>query len=79
MATRDKELKSAFKWKTAGKLLANYVKSLQAEIEMLLDFTGVGNVRDLSEENITALTYDAAAICGVGLVGYDKELPMWFR
>ena len=79
MATKDRELKSTFNWKTAGKKLANYLRVLQSEIEMLMDFAGVGNVRDLSEKHVSALTYDAAAICGVNLVGYDKELPMWFR
>lgn len=79
MATKDKELKSTFNWKVAGKKLANYIRALQSEIEMLVDFAGVGNVRDLGEKHVSALTYDAAAICGINLVGYDKELPMWFR
>jgi hypothetical protein len=79
MATKDRELKATFNWKTAGKNLANYIRAIQSEIEMLMDFTGVGNVRDLNEKHVSALTYDAAAICGINLVGYDKELPMWFR
>jgi hypothetical protein len=79
MATKDKELKSIFDWKTAGKNLGNYIKALQSEIEMLVDYAGVGNIRDLNENHVSALTYDTAAICGINLIGYDKELPMWFR
>jgi glutamate synthase domain-containing protein 2 len=79
MATKDKELKSIFDWKAAGKKLANYIKALQSEIELLMDFSGVGNVQDLGAKHVSTLTYDAAAICGINLIGYDKELPMWFR
>ena len=79
IATGDQNLKANFKWKLAGKKLANYLKATKKEIEILTDFAGVNNVRDLSGKNIIALTYDAAAITGVKLVGYDRELPMWFH
>ena len=79
IATRNPQLKSNFDWKIAGKRLANYIKATKREIELLLEFIGVDGVQDLSSRHVMALTYDAAAITGVKLVGYDRELPMWFH
>lgn len=79
IATKDSNLKSKFNWKIAGKRLANYIKATKKEIELLMDFVGVRDVKYLNSRHITALTYDAAAITGVKLVGYDRELPMWFH
>ncbi len=79
IATKDPRLKSRFKWKNAGKWLANYINTTKKEIELLLKSTGVQDLKNLSSSNIEALTYDAAAITGVKLIGYDRELPMWFH
>ena len=79
IATKDPDLKSQFNWKTAGKALGNYLKATKKEIELLLGITGVSSIKDLNSRHIMALTYDAAAITGSRLVGYDKELPMWFH
>jgi glutamate synthase domain-containing protein 2 len=79
MVTRDEGLKSRFKWKDAGKKLANYLAGTKLELEAALDHVGVDTVKDLNEKHIAALTYDSAAISGVKLVGYDRELPMWFH
>lgn len=79
IVTRDEGLKSRFKWKDAGKKLANYLSAIKLEIEVVLDQVEVDSVKDLNEKHIAAITYDSAAISGVKLVGYDKELPMWFH
>jgi glutamate synthase domain-containing protein 2 len=79
MITRDEGLKSRFKWKEAGKKLANFLSATKLEMEMELDHVGADSVKELNERHIAALTYDSAAISGVKLVGYDKELPMWFH
>jgi hypothetical protein len=79
MSTRDEGLKTRFKWKVAGKKLANFISATKLEMDVLLDYVGVDSVGDLSEKHIVALTYDSAAISGVKLVGYDRELPMWFH
>lgn len=79
IATRVQQLKANFDWKIAGKKLANYIKATKKEIEILMDFLGIDDIGDIDRGHITALTYDAAAISGVKLVGYDRELPMWFH
>ncbi len=79
IATRDPGLKNKFNWKTAGKKLASYIKATNTEIETIMDFLGANSVKELNNKHITALTYDAAAITGTKLVGYDRELPMWFH
>jgi len=79
IATRVQQLKSNFDWKIAGKKLANYIKATKKEIEILMDFIGIRDVGDINRSHVMALTYDAAAISGVKLVGYDRELPMWFH
>lgn len=79
ISTRVQQLKSNFDWKIAGKKLANYIMATKKEIEILMDFIGVEDIGDISNGHIMALTYDVAAISGVKLVGYDRELPMWFH
>jgi len=39
----------------------------------------VGGARLLrrGRENLRALTYDAAALSGIKLAGYDERLPWW--
>ncbi len=79
IATKDSDLKAKFKWKIAGKRLANHLKATRKEIEMIMDVAGVASVKDLSSKHIVALTYETAAITGIRLTGYDRELPMWFH
>jgi glutamate synthase domain-containing protein 2 len=79
IVTRDSELKSKFNWKSAGKGLANYLKATNMEIETIMESLGVRDFKELDSEHVTALTYDAAAITGIKLAGYDRELPMWFH
>jgi glutamate synthase domain-containing protein 2 len=79
IVTRDEALKTKFKWKGAGKQLANFISATKLEMEVLMDYMGVSSVKDINEKNVLALTYDSAAISGVKLVGYNRELPMWFH
>lgn len=79
IATEDPNLMKRFNWKIAGKRLANYLKATRDEIEILVALTGSDDAKLLSHENIRAVTYDAAAVTGLKLMGYEKELPMWFH
>jgi hypothetical protein len=38
---------------------------------------GVRDPRDLTFEHLRALTYDAAALSGARLAGFDERLPWW--
>jgi glutamate synthase domain-containing protein 2 len=77
--TKDEALKTKFKWKEAGKQLANFISATKLEMEVLMDYIGVSSINEVAERHIMALTYDSAAISGVKLMGYDRELPMWFH
>jgi glutamate synthase domain-containing protein 2 len=79
ISTRDNRLRSNFNWKNQGKKLTNYLNALKKEIEILIDIMDIENVKDLENDHIMALTYDTASITGVKLIGYDRELPMWFH
>ena len=79
IATKDQQLRTKFSWKIAGKHLANQINATKNDIELLLNYLGIQDIKNLNQKHITALTYDAAAITGVKLIGYDRELPMWFH
>ncbi len=79
LATKESRLRSNFNWKTAGKKLSNYLNAVKSEMELFMDYIGVAELKDLNTGHIAALTYDTAAISGVKLIGYDRELPMWFH
>ena len=61
----DGECQSA-KLKTFGSDLAKTIGSL-----------GVGNISDLSSDNLRTTDQNTAAMTGVAIAGYDSVLPMW--
>jgi glutamate synthase domain-containing protein 2 len=79
IATMDARLEAKLDWKTAGKSLANYLAALTDEVKLLTAATGHTTVRGVSMDDLRALTYDAAALTGVKLAGYERALPMWMH
>jgi glutamate synthase domain-containing protein 2 len=79
IATLDPKHESKLDWKAAGKSVANYINALSDEVKLLAAACGHTNIHAASTEDLRALTYDAAAITGVKLVGYEKSLPMWMH
>ena len=79
IATMDPNLESKLDWKTAGRSVANYINALSDEIKLLAAACGHASIHSASDEDLRALTYDAAAITGLKLAGYDKSLPMWMH
>jgi glutamate synthase domain-containing protein 2 len=75
----DARLEAKLDWKTAGKSLANYLAALTDEVKLLTAATGHTTVRGVSMDDLRALTYDAAALTGVKLAGYERALPMWMH
>lgn len=55
--------------KSAGKL--------KQEIIRLVGMCGHNSLSSLSTEDLYALSYDAAAVTGLRLAGYDSRLPIW--
>jgi glutamate synthase domain-containing protein 2 len=79
IATLDPALEAKLDWKSAGKCLANYIAALTDELKLLCASAGHTSSKGASLEDLRALTYDAAALTGVKLAGYDKSLPMWLH
>lgn len=64
-------------WKKSGARLANYLKATTDEVKVLTALSGHRRISDLSKDDLVATTYDAAAVTGVKLMGYDRPLPIW--
>jgi len=79
IATTDPRLESKLDWKTAGQSLANYLTALNDEVKLLAAATGHATIHGLTPDDLRALTYDAAALTGVKLAGYERVLPMWMH
>ncbi|MEM2901031.1 MAG: FMN-binding glutamate synthase family protein [Thermoplasmata archaeon] len=77
LATQDPKLESKLDWKTAGERIGRFISSITEELKLLCALSGHASVRELTNEDLRALTYDAAAITGIKLIGYDQQLPMW--
>ena len=79
IATTDPRLEAKLDWKTAGQSLANYLAALNDELKLLTAATGHTTVHGITMEDLRALTYDAAALTGAKLAGYERVLPMWMH
>lgn len=66
-------------WRLAGRSLANYLQALTDEVRVLTAATGHTSTAALGPEDLRALTYNAAALTGLKLAGYDRQLPMWMH
>jgi hypothetical protein len=64
-------------WKAVGDQLSHALRTLWEDAQRAAAFAGERDPRDLSRENLRALTYDAAALSGVKLAGFDERLPWW--
>jgi len=64
-------------WKSTGDRLGTALRVLWHDAQRASAAVGVRDPRDLSPENLRALTYDAAALSGVPLAGFDARLPWW--
>ncbi|MBU3901988.1 MAG: hypothetical protein KKE04_01315, partial [Candidatus Thermoplasmatota archaeon] len=57
--------------------VSNFIKKMNEEIKNITASVGHSSINGLSRNDLMALTYDAAAVTGVKLIGYDRVLPMW--
>lgn len=57
--------------------ISNLIRAFEDELKVLVALSGHHTIDDLGPDDLRALTYDAAAISGAKLVGYERELPMW--
>lgn len=57
--------------------VSNFINRMNEEIKNITALVGHSSISELSRNDLMALTYDAAAVTGVKLIGYDRVLPMW--
>jgi len=62
---------------TVSSEVSSFIKKMNEEIKNIVAFTGHNSINELNKNDLMALTYDAAAVTGVKLIGYDRVLPMW--
>jgi hypothetical protein len=62
-------------WKATGDRLALALRVMWDDAKQASAGAGVRDPRDLGVENLRALTYDAAALSGLPLAGYEARLP----
>jgi glutamate synthase domain-containing protein 2 len=79
IATVDPKLESKLNFKEAGKGLANLMSALMADMKALACSAGLKDMSEASMRNLRAITFDAAAMTGVRLLGFDRSLPMWLQ
>ena len=61
----------------AGQRLANFIHATAEEIKILTMLSGHRRIVDLSTEDLRAMDLNTAALTGLKLAGYERQLPMW--
>ncbi len=63
--------------KGAARGVDNYIKALDQELRMLIALTGHHSITEVGLDDVRGMTYEAATVAGVKLMGYERVLPMW--
>ena len=74
VTTQDPELMARLDVEEAAERVVNFINTMTMELQMLARACGKANVHDLEPEDLRALTWEAAVITGVPLVGTDFNL-----
>ena len=64
-------------WKALGDALARALRVSWEDAQRCAARAGLRDPREMTRENLRALTYDAAALSGAKLAGYEERLPWW--
>jgi hypothetical protein len=64
-------------WKAHGDELAHALSVVWSDARRVARHAGCADPRDLTRDNLRATTYDAAALSGARLAGFDDRLPWW--
>jgi len=59
--------------------LENYIDTLGSELRSIMSTLGRTTPDQLSTDDMRATSHDLAAITGLKLAGFDRELAMWFH
>jgi glutamate synthase domain-containing protein 2 len=77
ITSQDPELRARLNPIETGQRLANFIKATAEEVKILTMLSGHDDIKDLSPEDLRAMELNAAAITGLKLIGYERELPWW--
>jgi len=66
-------------WKSIGEGVAKNVKRMESDLLYFFAICSAPSKDELTPDSLRASTYDAAAVSGLKLMGYDKTLPMWMH
>ena len=69
VTTQDPKLMERLEIDHAAERVANLLRVMTAEIQMLARACGKSDVHHLEPEDMAALTLEASAICGIPLAG----------
>lgn len=72
-----KEMNNSRDWAEIGERFGDHLNSMENGIRELLEKIGNGSLERIRKNGLTASDYSTAAITGLPLVGYGKELPIW--
>jgi len=80
ITSQDPKLTAKLIPDTAGQRVANFLAETKEEIKTLTMLSGHGSVKELSIDDVRALSVDASAISGAKLVGLEEPvLPLKMR
>ena len=80
ITTQDEDLMKRLDIDDGAERVANLLRAMISEVQMLARSCGKANVHDLDPEDLRALTLEASMICGIPLVGTKKVFgggPGW--
>jgi len=60
-----------------GECTNEHLKAFGTNLSKTIGSLGIGNIQDLSPENLRTNNQNTAAMTGVPIAGYDSVLPMW--
>ncbi|MBI2194915.1 MAG: FMN-binding glutamate synthase family protein [Planctomycetes bacterium] len=80
ITTQDPELMKRLDIEEGAHRVANLLKAMTSEIQVLARACGKANVHDLEPEDLRALTLEASMVCGIPLAGTNRVFgggPGW--
>ncbi len=80
ITTNDPKLRRRLDPEKTSQRLVNFLKAMTDEIKIFTMLSGHKSIKELSKEDLRALSIDTAAITGVKLVGLERTYPkIWGR
>jgi len=80
ITSQDPALRKRLNVDKTAERIANWIHAATEEVKILTMLSGHTSIKELSREDLRAITVDAAAITGVKLIGIeDYVLPQWER